>query len=79
MNNMISEKFLHAVQTRTARIAASASATRNQGEGAASAAREFLATIDLRRFAVSSDLALHARLDETTKSLLRVLPRQARS
>jgi hypothetical protein len=79
VNNVTSEKFLHSVQIRTARIAASASATRNQGEGAASAAREFLAAIDLRQFAVSSGSVLRARLDETTESLLRVLPRQARN
>lgn len=71
--------FLRAAQGRTARVAVSASTTRGQGSGTVKAARDFLCTLALRRFAVTRAVVFRARLDEATDDLRRALPLGARS
>lgn len=71
--------FIRAAQGRTARIAASASATRRQGRGAVIAARHFFSALDLRRLGVSTGATFRSRLDEVTVQLRDALPRNARS
>jgi hypothetical protein len=71
--------FLRATQSRAARIAVSASATRGQGRGTVEAARDFFCTLPLHRFAVTTPKAFRRRLDETTDELQRALPQRAKS
>ena len=79
MTKVGTSEFLRAAQVRTARIAASGSATRRQGPGAARAARRFLATVELRRFGVPSAATFRQHLDKATGRLVGALPRTARS
>ena len=74
-----SSDFLRAAQSRTARIAVSASATRGQGGGTVKAGREFFRTLPLHRFAVTSAKTFRIQLDEATDDLRRALPQRARS
>src|SRR5688572_15644746 len=67
-----------AVQSRTARIAVSASAVRGRGHsGAVEAARRFMRKLDLSQFG-SSPRAFRRALDKETRALLAKLPRGAR-
>src|SRR5712691_4134365 len=71
--------FLRAAQARTARIAASASATRGQGPGTVKAARDFFCALQLRGFSATRATVFRAQLDEATDKLRLALPRRARS
>lgn len=71
--------FISAVQQRSARIAASASATRRQGKGTVHAARVFLGELRLRQYGISNAHKFRLRLDQATKALKSALPKQARS
>ena len=72
-------RLIRAMQCRAARIAASASATRHQGKGAAKAAREHLSQCDVRRFAVSMPSLFLERLNHAADELAGALPPRARS
>lgn len=71
--------FIEAVQTRAARIACSASATRGQGAGVVASGRGFLAQLPLAQFAVSRPSLFLRRLDEATQGLCGALPKSGRS
>lgn len=71
--------FLNAVQTRAARIAASSSATRNQGEGVVASAREFLSGLPLGEFAECDHGSFEAWLNASTEQLASALPAGSRS
>jgi len=73
-----SPRFLAAVQARTARISASASATRGQGKGVVKAARDYLTTLPLSEFALARRTLFLARLEYHTLALVKVLPAKAR-
>ena len=73
------DNFLRAVKVRAARIAVSASATRNQGPGTVQAARKFFSDLDLDQFSVARAPAFRCRLDDETKKLCRRLPKRSRS
>lgn len=74
-----SPKFIRAAQWRAARIAASVSATRRQGKGAAKAAREYLCRLSLGRLGIPQERLFRERLDRATRNLVSALPRTARS
>jgi len=71
--------FLRATQGRTARIAASASASRGHGSGVTQAARKFLGDLDLRKFRDKDAAVFRKRLNRETGKLVRSLPSGARS
>lgn len=71
--------FLRAIQGRTARIAASASASRGQGPGVTQAARMFFGDLDLRKFRVKNAAVFRKRLNMETGKLVRSLPSGARN
>jgi hypothetical protein len=71
--------FLRAAQAKTARSAASASATRGQGRGTVKEARSFFCTLDLRRFGITGDGAFRTQLDAATEELRLALPPPARN
>ncbi len=72
--------LITAIQVRTARVAVSASATRNQGgPGLVAAARSFLGGIDLQQFGVNNASTFLARLDEATAELRSALPQQTQN
>ena len=74
------KQFLEAIQTRTARIAASASATRGQRTpGLAAAAREYFETLPLDQFGVVRSRLFKKRLDHATLELIRAIPKNGRS
>ena len=66
--------FIQAMQVRVARSAIGASTLRGKPPGRVPAARNFLATLPLKPFGVSSDGLFYRRLDAATKRLQRVLP-----
>lgn len=76
---MLTVPFIEAVQTRTARIACSASATRGQGVGVVAVGRTFLAQLPLSLFSVSRRSLFEQRLEDATQSLYTELPRSGRS
>jgi hypothetical protein len=70
--------FIRAIQSRTARVAVSASSVRGAGgKGVVGAARNFLRQLDLSRFAVGNRSAFAAELDRATNELRSALPRGA--
>jgi hypothetical protein len=72
--------FIPAVQSKVARVSAGATALRGQQTpGLTDAARSYLATLSLRQFGVSRRTTFDRRLDTTTESLRRALPRGART
>jgi len=74
------EEFLKAIQARTARIAASASATRGQRTpGLAAAAREYFETLQLDQFGIVRPRLFKKHLDRATLKLMRALPKKGRS
>ena len=75
----VTRRFLQAMQSRNARVAVTASATRGAGRAKVKAAREFLGTLPLRRFSVSNRKAFCAQLDAATEELRRALPPDSRS
>jgi hypothetical protein len=75
---MTEAKFLSTVQSRTARVAITASTVRGRGnKGTVSASRQFLRSLPLHRFAVRSASRFAAELDRTTDDLCAALPRNA--
>ena len=67
--------FIDAVQTRCARVAVSASATRGQKtEGLVAKAREHLAHVPLGTFGTSNAAAFRSRLDRATDDLVDAVP-----
>ena len=73
------DDFLRAIQSRTARVAVSASSVRGAGgKGVVEAARTFLRRLDISRFGVSDAKIFVSRLDDATKKLQLALPRAAR-
>jgi hypothetical protein len=76
---LMKKTFVNAVQARVARIAISASATRGQqSPGLVLAARDFCTNIDLSRFSTNYRPTFASRLEETTVSLTKKLPRTGR-
>lgn len=76
----LSHDFIAHIQTFTARSSVTASATRGQGaSGIAASAREHLAQISLRDFAVRSQLSFARVLDRETERLTAAIPRLGRS
>ena len=76
----MSPEFVAHIQTFTARSSVTASATRGQGaSGIAASAREHLAGISLRDFAVASQLSFTRVLDRETDRLSAAIPRAGRS
>jgi hypothetical protein len=76
---MTEREFIKVIQTRTARVSISASATRGQGSGVVKSARDYLSEMPLRQLSVSSSKAFRTRLDECTDGLLDALPKQGAS
>ncbi|HYV24391.1 MAG TPA: hypothetical protein VE969_04070 [Pyrinomonadaceae bacterium] len=75
---MKDKEFIRAIQSRTARVAVSASSVRGAGgKGVVRAARDFLRQLDLSRFAVRDPNAFSNELDRATKELRSALPRGA--
>jgi hypothetical protein len=75
---MTEAKFLSIVQSRTARVAIGASTVRGRGNaGTVAAARRFLRSLPLRRFAVRNPNRFAAELNRTTNDLCTALPRKA--
>jgi hypothetical protein len=75
---MNQKEFIGAIQSRTARVAVSASSVRGAGgKGVVKAARNFLRQLDLMRFAVSNSTAFATELDRATNELRLSLPRGA--
>ncbi len=71
--------FIRAIQSRTARVAVSASSVRGAGgKVVVRAARDFLRQLDLSRFSVDSDARFASELDRATNELRAALPRGAR-
>lgn len=74
------KEFLEAIQARTARIAASASATRGQRTpGLVAAAREYFETLPLDQFGVVRPHLFKKRLDRATLELIRAIPKNGQS
>ena len=72
--------LIDAIQRRVAVVAIGASTVRGQRtKGVAAAAREFLATVPLKRFGTNSMQAFHAELDRATADLEVAFPKKARS
>jgi hypothetical protein len=72
-------EFLRTIQSRTARVAIGASAVRGRGNaGTVAAARKFLRSVDLRRFARRNASKFATELDRATAKLCASLPRKAR-
>jgi len=70
--------FIQAVQNRVAVVAISPSAVRNAGaSGVVTAATKFMASLDLRSYAISEEKAFRKALDEGTNQLKRALPKKA--
>lgn len=68
-------KTISYLKRRTAVLAIGQSTLRNQGApGVAAAARQFLASMDLRHFAVDSEKSFLRVLDRETKKLMQALP-----
>lgn len=75
---MNQQDFIRAIQSRTARVAVSASSVRGAGgKGVVRAARNFLRELDLSRFSVANGAAFAAELDRATNELRSALPRSA--
>jgi hypothetical protein len=75
---MDQQDFIRAIQSRTARVAVSASSVRGAGgKGVVRAARNFLRQLDLSRFSVSDSATFAAELDHATNELRSALPRGA--
>jgi hypothetical protein len=75
---MNQQDFIRAIQSRTARVAVSASSVRGAGgKGVVHAARNFLRQLDLSRFSVDDGAAFAAELDRATNELRSALPRGA--
>jgi hypothetical protein len=71
--------FIPTVQHKVAMSALPISALRGNGAGVTAAAREFLRTLDLAQFAVSNASRFANRLENATRSLQGVLPRDSAS
>lgn len=76
---MLCVPFIEAVQTRTARIACGASATRGQGAGVVTAGREFLSKLPLAQFATSRPHLYQQRLNSATLLLSASFPKRSQS
>jgi hypothetical protein len=76
---MKSVSFIEAVQSRAARVACGASATRGQGKGVVKAGRLFLAGLPLSQFGTGSRRLFLKRLDHATLLLCNSLPPKGRS
>jgi len=75
---MQQQDFIRAIQSRTARVAVSASSVRGAGgKGVVRAARNFLRQLDLSRFSVDDASRYAAELDRATNELRSALPRGA--
>ncbi len=75
---MKNSTFLRAIQSRAARAAVSASASRGRGNaGVVAAARAYLGGVDLARFGASSN-AFGGVLNQETRRLCHALPPKAR-
>lgn len=75
---MNQRELLEAIQSRTARVAITASASRGRGNaGVIRAARDFMRGLDLSRFG-KSPTTFSRELNASTRSLLSRLPRTAR-
>jgi hypothetical protein len=72
-------RFLKAVQGRSARVAVSASATRNQGGGIVQPARAFFAVMPLKNFCTANEAHFAQRLNTITRELQATFPPQASS
>ena len=72
-------EFLKAVQLRAARLAATASSTRGQGEGVVESARGFLGSLRLGDFGTPDERVFVKRLELATSGLREVLPKAARN
>ena len=71
--------FLRTIQSRTARVAIGASTVRGRGNtGTVAAARAFLRSLPLQRFALRNASKFAQALDRTTNDLRAALPRTAR-
>jgi N-glycosylase/DNA lyase len=71
--------FLKALQVYVARGSTGASTLRGQPAGTLLAAREFLSVIPLKQFGIERASLFYSRLDSTTESLRRKLPRGAQT
>jgi hypothetical protein len=76
---MTKVRFLQAVQSRAARVAISPSTVRGRGNaGVVAAARRFLRSLNLSRFALRNAEKFASELDSVTAILRAALPRKAR-
>jgi hypothetical protein len=71
--------FIEAVQTRAARIACGASATRGQGAGVVAAGRDFLNQLPLSQFSVGRRSLFEQRLEDATQNLCAAFSSSGRS
>jgi len=72
-------KYREYLQRRIGSTSVGASTARGMGpKGTVQAAREYLQTVDLRRFRVQSERAFQRQLDKTTEELRQSLPKKAR-
>ncbi len=69
--------FIVAAQSRAARIAVGASATRRSGKGTVEAARAYLRSLELAQFSVAKPRLFRDRVDRVTDELRRALPPKA--
>jgi hypothetical protein len=76
---MQKKKFIRLVHNRVAELAIGPSALRNQGDKhVVSKARSFLKSLEISKFAPSSESRFLQQLDLKTKSLMKRLPKRAR-
>lgn len=76
---MDQKQFVRAVRSRTARIAAAASAARGKGNGGVvGAARSYLRRLDLSAFGTRDETMFRRALDRCTRRLVKHLPPPAR-
>ena len=77
---MYENEFIQRMQNRIAELSVSASAVRKQGAGGiTTAAREYLKTIDLRKFRTNTKKKFKSELNKSTRLLKEKLPQDAKN